>query len=174
MQPLDLARRGRRARLGQPLLDPILPADPLEEHLHRLRLDVPTGELRSVIREHFRGHTVTTHRRGERRADRPPGRDRDHRRDDDEPGVVIDTGDQLARPAVRQRNTADDVHLPQVHRLGPLPPLERPLVLLSLGIDEPIADQNAVHRRPRRSRINAAPAEFMTDPPSTPARMPPP
>jgi hypothetical protein len=106
-----------------------------------------------------------------RRADSPPGRHRDHRRDHDEPGMIVDAGYQLAGPAVGQRNPADNVHLPQVHRLGPLPPLELPLVLLGLRIDQSIADQDAVHRRPRRRRIGPASTQFMADPPRTPPRM---
>ena len=35
VQPLDLAGRGRRAGLGQPVGDAVLPADPVEQHLRR-------------------------------------------------------------------------------------------------------------------------------------------
>ena len=88
--------------------------------------------------------------------------------------MVVDAGDQLARAAIRQRDTADDVELPQVHRLLPLPTPIRTLVLLGLGIDQSIADQNPVHGRPRRRRIDTTVAQLVADPPSTPPRMLPP
>ena len=58
VQPLDLARGGRRPGLGQPLGDAVLPADPLEQHLGRAGLDEPAGKHRAVIGEHFLGHPV--------------------------------------------------------------------------------------------------------------------
>jgi hypothetical protein len=47
VQPLDLPGRGR-AGLGQPLGDPVLPADPLEQHFGRAGLPEPAGELLAV------------------------------------------------------------------------------------------------------------------------------
>jgi hypothetical protein len=41
--------------------------------------------------------------------------------DDAVAGVVIDSGDDLGFGAVSEQDTADDVHLPQLHRLGALP-----------------------------------------------------
>src|SRR5260370_25805914 len=35
VESLDLPRRGRRAGLGEDVLDAVLPADPVEQHLHR-------------------------------------------------------------------------------------------------------------------------------------------
>lgn len=35
VKPLNLAGRGRAARLGQQMLDPVLPAYRVEEHLYR-------------------------------------------------------------------------------------------------------------------------------------------
>jgi hypothetical protein len=41
MPPFHLARGGRRIRPGQQLLDPVLAADPLEQHLGRAGLAEP-------------------------------------------------------------------------------------------------------------------------------------
>ena len=64
------------------------------------------------------------HRGGEMRADGPARRSGHHPGAHDEPGVVIDPGEHLALPPVGQQHPADHVHLPQLHRPAPLPPLE--------------------------------------------------
>ena len=84
--------------------------------------------------------------------------------------MVIDAGDHLALAAIGQRDTADQVELPQVHRRLALPPPVDPLVLLLLGGDQAVAGQYPVHRRPRRHRPAAQP-EFVDDPPCPPPRM---
>jgi hypothetical protein len=98
--PLDLPGRGRRPGPGEPLGDAVLPADPLEQHLDRLRPGMPAGELLPVVRQDLERDPVAAHRGGERRADRPARRHRHHRGDHHEPRVIIDAGDHLALPAI--------------------------------------------------------------------------
>ena len=52
---------GRRPGLGQPVGDPVLPADPVEQHLHR-RLVEPAGEHLPVVGQDLLGHPVGPHR----------------------------------------------------------------------------------------------------------------
>lgn len=47
VEPFDLPRRGRRGRLGKPMHDAVLPADPVEEHLAAVA--EPVGELLAVV-----------------------------------------------------------------------------------------------------------------------------
>jgi hypothetical protein len=54
MQPLDLACRGRRVRLGEQVLDPVVGADPVEQDRAR-PLAEPRGEDLSVVREDLLG-----------------------------------------------------------------------------------------------------------------------
>jgi hypothetical protein len=57
LQALDLARRGRGMDLGEAVGDAVLPADLVEQHLHRhARLVEPAGEHRPVVGRHFLGH----------------------------------------------------------------------------------------------------------------------
>jgi hypothetical protein len=55
VEPLDLARRRRRPRRGEQVLDAVLPADPIEEHLAGSRPE-PAGEDLAVVREDLRWH----------------------------------------------------------------------------------------------------------------------
>ena len=152
MEPLDLARRRRRPRCGQQVLDAVLPADPVEEHLTGPWPE-PAGEHLPVIGEDRVGDTVAAHRQRQRVTGRPSRRPRDHERGDAEPRVVIDTGDDLRLDAVDEADPADDVHLPQLHRPGPFPTQVVGLLPLpGLRRDEPVTDQAAVDRRPPRQR----------------------
>jgi hypothetical protein len=59
--------------------------------------------------------------------------------------------------AAGQQDAADDVHLPQLHRQVPLPPL----VILTTPatrdrVDQPVPDQHPVDRRQARHRTRAA------------------
>jgi hypothetical protein len=53
MPAFDLAGRGRRIRLDESGGDPVLPTDPLEQHLRRPRFGEPAGELFTVVGQHF-------------------------------------------------------------------------------------------------------------------------
>jgi hypothetical protein len=57
VKPLDLAGRGETARLGQQMLDPVLAADRIKEHLHR-RMMEPAGEHLAVIGQDLLGHPI--------------------------------------------------------------------------------------------------------------------
>jgi hypothetical protein len=54
MKAFHPARGRRRRRLGEPVNNAVLPADPVEHHL--LAGTEPGSELLAVIREHFLGH----------------------------------------------------------------------------------------------------------------------
>src|SRR5437667_6051106 len=48
VKALDLPRRGRRARLGEDVVDPVLPANPVEEHFHWWLSKAPGEDLAVV------------------------------------------------------------------------------------------------------------------------------
>lgn len=129
------------------------------------------GELFAVVAEHLEGHPVAAHRSSESRADSPAGRNGKYGGDHKEAGVVVDPGEHLGFPAIGQRDPADQVELPQLHRCLALPTPVSALVLLGLGIDEPVADQHPVHRRSRWHRAHATQTQLVDDPPGTPAWM---
>jgi hypothetical protein len=56
--PLHLADGGRRIRLGQQLLDAVLAADPLEQHLRGAGLAEPAGEHLAVVGQHLIGDAI--------------------------------------------------------------------------------------------------------------------
>jgi hypothetical protein len=89
-----------------------------------------------------------------------------------EPGVVVHTGDDLSFGAVDQADTADDVHLPELHRPVPFPSLVvLPLAASRRRGDEPVADQDPVDGAQRRHRTRtAATAELVMQPALTPPR----
>ena len=170
MEPLDLPRRGRRPRLGQPVDDAVVPADPVEQHLPALA--EPVGELLAIVSEDFPGHPEGAQRGGERQADGPPGGPGHHRGDHAVPGMIIDPGHDLGLSPVGQERPADDVQLPQRHRLIPLPPqvaVLRPLP--GARLDQPVPDQHPVDAHPRRRRDHPGLAQLMRQPQRTPLRM---
>ena len=111
---------------------------------------------------------MVAHRGGERLTDRAPVGHREHGSDHDVAGVVIDAGDHLAFAPVGQVDPADDVDLPQVHRCLALPAPVFAFMPLLLRLDQPIADQGPVHRRPGRHPLHAALPELEHQPPRTP------
>jgi len=123
MEPLDLARGRWAPGGGEQVVDAVLAADPVEQHLGVLGAK-PPGEDLAVIGQHLLGDAVGAHRLGEVGADRPAGRSHHHPRADHEPGVVVDAGQDLALGPVGEQHPADDVHLPKLHRSAPLPPAE--------------------------------------------------
>jgi hypothetical protein len=123
MEPLDLAGGGGMSGSGQQMLDAVLAADPVEQHLGVLEPE-PAGEHLAVIGEDLLGNPMATHRLGEMGAHRPAGRSDHHPCAHDEPGVVIDAREHLALAPIGQQHTTHDVHLPQLHRSGALPALE--------------------------------------------------
>jgi hypothetical protein len=115
---------------------------------------------------------MATHREAERIARRFRGRACDDQRADTEPRVVIDAGHDRRAGAVVEADPAGDVHLPQLHRPGPFPPpIVSPLPPPRHRRDQPMADQGPIDRRLRWHRIEALPAQLMTDRAWTPPGM---
>lgn len=174
MEALDLAGGGRRVGLGQPLGDALLPADALKQHLTVGRVE-PAGEDLAVIGQQLLRNAVALQRRGEHAAHRASGGVGDQSGGHTEPGVVIDPGDHLGFLPAGQPDPAHDVHLPQLH--GPIA-LPAPVVGAAssplAGLDELVADQRAVDRRPRRDRLQVPaqlPGQLMPQPPRSPPGM---
>lgn len=173
VEPFHLPGRGWGGGLGEPVDDAVLPADPVEHHLTTLA--EPVSELLAVVRQDFLGHPEPLQPVGEGQAHRAAGGPADDLGDDAEPGMVVDPGDDLGFGAIGEHDPADDVHLPQLHRPSPLPPHIVPAAPATLGrFDQTVADQDPIHRHPRRHRIRASmPAQLERDPPGTPPRMKP-
>jgi hypothetical protein len=156
---------------GQPMLDAVLPADPVEEHLHILDPE-PASEHLAVIGEHFMRHPMSAHRRGERLTHRPRRRPRHQRGADTKPRVIIDPGQRLQLGPIHQGDSADHIELPQLHRRPafPTPPLLRPTPPRARR-DQPVAHQRPIDPRPRRQRTQPRLRGFMDQPTRTPPRM---
>jgi hypothetical protein len=120
VEAFHLPGRGRGGRLGQPVHDPVLPTDPVEQHLPTLT--EPVGELLTVISQQLLRHPEPGQALSQRQAHRPTGRPAHHFGDHREPGMIIHTGDDLHLRPVSQHHPTDDVHLPQLHRRLTLPP----------------------------------------------------
>jgi hypothetical protein len=158
--------------LGEAVGDAVLPADLVEQHLHRhTRLVEPAGEHLGVVGQHFLGHPVGAHRVHERQAHRPGGRPHDRRGEDAEPGMVIDPGNDLHLGAVNQECAGGHIELPQLHRGAAFP---APVVLAAapprLRLDQPVADQGAVDAG--AGHLVAAAAHLEYQPAWTPLRVP--
>ncbi len=126
VEPFDLAGRGRRPRLGQPMRDPVLATDPVEQHLRRRPIEAP-GEHLAVIGQDLGGHPPRSQRHRQTVA-YPLGRLAwHHPRAHAEPGMIIDPGQRLGFRAIRQHEPTHYIHLPQLHRHPPLPPPPPPI-----------------------------------------------
>ena len=170
MEPLDLPGRGRGPGLGQPVDDPVVPADPVEQHLPALA--EPVGELLAIVGEHFAGHPVGAQRGSKRQADGPSGGPGRHRGDHAVPGMVIDPGHDLGLGPAGQERPADDVQLPQRHRLIAFPPQVAVLGPLPRPrLDQPVPDQDPVDAHPRRRRDHPGLGQLVRQPQRTPLRM---
>gem|GEM_PF-5621124 len=173
MPTLDFAGRGRRPRRGEDVLDPVLATDPVEQHLPSARAE-PAGEHLAVIGQHLLRDTEGAHRLCQRLAHRTRCRPLDHMRGDHEPGMVIDTGHDARFPPVDQPHPTNDIHLPQLHRPRPLPPLVIGLLAPPrLRLDQPVAHQTSIHRRPTRQRHHPLRLQPKQDRPRTPPRIRP-
>ena len=125
------------------MINPVLPADPVEEHLNR-RVEEPAGEHLAVVGQDLFWHPVGLQRGDQPVTDRLRPLSRHQPRRHAEPGVVIDTGQRLGPRPVGQRETADHIHLPQLHRRRPLPPL--PDLLAAVPASR--VDHPGPHQRP--------------------------
>ena len=109
--------------LGEPVGDAVLPADLVEQHLHRhAGLVEPAGEHLAVVGQDFLGDPVGAHRIHERQAHRPGSSPHDRLGEDAEPGMIIDPGHDLDLGAADEERAGGHVQLPQLHRGGPFPP----------------------------------------------------
>jgi hypothetical protein len=91
VETLDLARSGRAARLGQQMLDALLAADRIEEHLHR-RMVETAGEHFAVVGQDLHRNPISADRGPQPVTDRPGPLTGHHPRRHAIPRVVIDTG----------------------------------------------------------------------------------
>jgi hypothetical protein len=124
------------------------------------RIPRPLAEIRNAV---SRSRTRRT----------PPSRwPGDDLRDDAEPGMVIHAGDDICLAAVGHHHAADDVELPLIHRLRPLP---RQIIVAATAtmnrIDQIVAHQDPVDRRPVRQWSGSAPAQVVAQSTQTPPRM---
>ncbi len=86
--------------------------------------------------------------------------------------MVVQAGNRPQLGAICQPDPAHDVHLPQLHRPGPLPTLViRPPLLPLLRIHQAVANQRPIDRRPRRNPIHPLPLQVIANRPWTPTRM---
>ncbi len=151
---LHLAGRGRRAGRGEQVADAVLRADPVEEHRPRAVAEA-AGEHLAVVGEDLVRHAMASAALGQgvaHRAGRGPGHhpsaDTQKREWSSMPVTIF------ASRAVGQTHAAHHVHLPQLHRPGPLPALVvAPLAPTGLRGDQTVADQAAIHRRAPRHRV---------------------
>jgi hypothetical protein len=164
VEPLDLAG-GRGAAGGrEQVIDPVLAADPVEQHLGLARPE-PAREDLAVVGQDLLGDPVGPHRLGEVPADGPAGGADHHPGAHDEPRVVVDAGQDLARGPVGEQDPAHDVELPQLHGLAALPAAEPAVPAASgLGIDQPGSLQRPVDPRTRRDRFQARPGRLVHEP----------
>jgi hypothetical protein len=163
VQPLHLARGGRRVRRGQQVPDPVLRADPIKAHRSRAQPE-PGCEHLAVVSQDLLRHPVLAQRRGQRVTHRPGRGPADDLGADHEPGVVIDPGDHLHLAAIAEVDTAHHVHLPQLHRPAPLPPPEVRPPPPALGrLQQPVTDQGPIPTRPARHRHETLPGQLIAD-----------
>ena len=86
--------------------------------------------------------------------------------------MIVDAGHNFHLGAVGQIEAAHDVHLPELHGLGPLPPLVvRSGSLAGGGLEEVVTDQGPIDRRPARQRCDSFPSQVGADGPRSPPRM---
>jgi len=89
--------------------------------------------------------------------------------------MIIDPGHDLDLRTVREEDPAHHVHLPQVHRPRPFPaPVVLPPAPPLADLDQAMAHQRPVDRRPARQRHHRGPFQLPQDPRRTPPRMLPP
>ncbi len=133
------------------------------------RLGEAAGELFAVVGQHFRRHSIGGHGLGEGGAYRAAGRLGDHLGDHDEPGVVVDAGDQLALAPAGQEHPAHDVQLPQLHRGIALPAAIDAAVILLLVVDQSVTGQDPVRGGPAGHWHQPGLAQLVDDSAGTPA-----
>src|SRR2546423_5222195 len=168
VKALDLARGGRRAWLGEDVIDAVLAADAVEEDLDR-RLGKAAGEDLAVVGQDLCRYAVFAQGRTEAVAHRL-GTLREHEPSRDaEPGVVVDASQSLGRRAISEREAVHDVHLPELHGCAPLPTfpgLSSPAP--THRVDDGSPHQAAIDRGLRGRRLDALASQLERDPSRSP------
>ena len=171
MEAFDLAGGCRRARCGELVGDPVLPAHAIEHDLSFVRAEA-TGEDLAVVGQHLVGDPVAQHRDLEDVAHRSGGCPRHKSCGDAEAAVVIDARDDLEIGTVVQHHSAHDVHLPQLHGAVALPAAELVASLLAAAeLDEVVAFETAIDARATWQWIDSFAAELVQDPARSPTGM---
>jgi hypothetical protein len=153
--------------------DALLAADAVEQHLGRMRAQA-AGEHLAVVSEDLVRDPIPLQGGGKDLADAAGIRPLHQPGHDAEPGMVIDAGHDLQLAAIGEPDPAHHVQLPQLHRPVPLPtPIVRPATPTGDRLDQLVADQGPVDRRPRRQRLQTIPTELVVQPPRPPFGMPP-
>src|SRR6201985_3343835 len=164
MKPLNLARGGRRSGLSQQMLDPVFAADPIKEHLDD-RVVEPAGEHLAVIGQDLFGGPISDQRATQPVAHRTSALAGHQSRTDTHPRVIINSRQCFSASAISKRESAHDVHLPQLHRRPAFPPFP----LARTPIPQRRVDHRGPHQRPNRPPIPRAPALSRVWPARTPA-----
>jgi hypothetical protein len=126
--PLHLAGGGRRPGCGQQMPDPVLGANPVEQHLGRAaRRPESPGEDFPIVSEDLLRNPVSAQRRQQRLTHRSGGGPPHQLGRNCEPRAVVDPRHRLQLSPIGQVEPADHIDLPQLHRPGSLPaPIIRP------------------------------------------------
>jgi hypothetical protein len=156
VEGFDLAGGGRAADAGEPVGDPLLAADAVEQHLAGVGAKAP-GEDLAVVGQQLLRDAVAVQGGPEHPADglgvgslhQPSGHA--------EPGMVVDAGHGFEFVAVDQPDPSHDVQLPQLHGPAAFPAAVVGLSSPScLGLDEAVADQGPVDAGQPGRRVDAA------------------
>ncbi len=132
--------------------DPVVGADPVEQHRPRTRPNRAVNTLPLSVRI-CSGTPCRRQRLGQRVADRPGGGPRARPSRRPRTGNGHRSRSPPSSPAIGQERPAHHVHLPQLHRPGPLPaPVVLPPPLAFLRLDQTMAHQRPIDRRPARQR----------------------
>lgn len=113
--------------------DSELAAGPFEQNVYRQWSCVLVGELLAGVGEDFERKTPSGDC-GKECLDRGVARRSLHDRgDDDEPGVVIDPGGNLAFSSIDKEQSADQIQLPQMHLGLPISTVFRSVYVVALA-----------------------------------------
>ncbi len=163
VEPLHLAGGGGRVRGGEQVADAVVGTDPVKGHWTRAFTEA-SGEDLAVVGEDLAGDPMGAQGAGQgvaHGAGRGPGHQPGAHA---EPGVVVDAGHRRELGAVGQVDAPHHVHLPQLHGPGALPALVVPSAAPALGrLDQTMAHQRPIDRRPPGNRIHAFVVEAVAD-----------
>src|SRR5256885_16402950 len=150
------------------MVDTVLPADAVEQYVHR-RLRIFPGEHLAIVGEDLLGHAMRSHGGHEPMADELGSLPRHQPRRHADPGVVVDAGQRLGRGAVGEQEAAHQVQLPQLHRPAALPTL--PDLLAAVALDR--VDDAGAYQAPGQPRPRWRPRGTLSVPTPSHAPRPP-